>query len=328
MFTLITTVSAQTRSLKPTKSSTELLADRYVHCLQKLDEQEIYDKIFALATLTTLELTTMQVSLTLIGRLSQVTTLRSLTVGPCSYFYIFENLHDSLLFNFDGLRKLRLMGQTEVLQHIRCKALDLLAIEPGNSCRTCASDVIAFLNDLDRCEEINIELNGFFFCRGTILLNPKFMWHKLKLCYSTINQRSDMPELPFVEALCRASTADSESEIDLRYLGDHHQILWAAVINNCLKIKTLRLSNSIIPVDLSQLRKVPELRKLVVDQETSEHENFNCLLQIKLTGVSYPEILQWFWPEPVKATTKQLGEQFSWLIDDCLQYSIHFTTKI
>lgn len=253
------------------------------HLLQKL-----YDEIFALVNLTTLDLSTIQVSLTLIGALSKVKSLRILTVGHCSYFYIPENLHDSLQFKFDGLRELRLMGQTEVLQHMRCKALDLLAIEPGDSCRTSASEVIGFLNDLNRCDEINI---GFFFHRGTIPLNPKFTWNTLKLCYSTINQRSDMSEMQFIEALCNASTTMSESDIDLRYMDDRHHMMWRAVIGNCKNIKSLRIVNSSIPLDLSQIREVPELRKLAVDQYTFEHENFSNLLQTKLTGVSHPEII-------------------------------------
>lgn len=273
--------------------------------------------------MTTVKLSFMKLTPKLIEFLSHFKFLCVLIFDDCSNELKSDEIQQ---FNLDSLRHLKFTGsraekQVYVLQHLKCKELDTFVMEPSSCQFNNASYMIQFLNELDRCDQIEIDVDELYFHDNAISLTLEFLWSKLKLSYSPEDDLQQ--EKKFIEALCRASKPNAESEIELNDIEDEHENLWPAVFNSCRGIKALTLRCSSIPFNLAQLRLLPELQKLDVDEITMKHTNFPRLARI-LTGVTHLEIHQYEYCEYRKIKlSAESALQLQPFFDQIIELTLH-----
>lgn len=206
--------------------------DFYENFNLRIEDGEKVLNFESLKNLTTLKIFNMIVTPKIIMTLSLCKSLKSMMIEESYYRYYedFDGEIDTLVnqqkFDFLNLRELTLISETQsgdgfslsdALPHIKCKDLFRCVIKISRNEfdeNTIYADVFGFLNQLDRCDEFEWCINTH--CQEQIThltFEPKFLWKKLKLSFYGFFYRRRQLGVEGVEALCRASRSDAESEI-------------------------------------------------------------------------------------------------------------------
>lgn len=225
-----------------------------------------------------------------IKMLSDFIYLRTLILASCEPRM--DGRHD--VCKLTSLRNLEIRHTpTALLSHIECNQLDSFKTKRAFKYneRNVGLNLFHFLNQLDRCDEIDINIYNWNF---DAKLQLKFLWSKLKLhcsandcCYAPFCVLNSAAVLG-IEMLCKASKGNAESEITFYKLPIHYDSLWIAILNNCKGIKSLELSAQnmpIIPMHHNSIRILPGVQRIQIDAAGLGDESFVNLTR-KLPNVT------------------------------------------
>lgn len=252
----------------------------------------IMEKIVDLhENITTVEIRCMKLEPAHMEILSRFKKLRSLSFSNYSASYC-RNV--AARYDFKNLRYLKHTNSSTVLfnfmecnQLIKLEIKDICSSDQDNN----GNDFVNFLNQLDRCDELTIEIPNWYF---KVPLKPKFLWKKLNLkCkYSFTTRTHDGTIAPNVQALCRASTSNAESRVWFSSYQREDLHLWPVVLNNCRGIHTIELTNTVEPGDVKNLNELVTVKTLVINAEALARPHFKQLL-LKLPNVTSLEFNTW-----------------------------------
>lgn len=210
--------------------------------------------------------------------------LHTLIFYSCRWYYkkfpeLLEDRGEIEVCEMKSLRVLRFIednaGTTFVLKYIKCTKLDVLQINTNGVDEVVdAGEIIPFMNQLDRCDEIDIKISNWNF-EDSVQLRPKFLWRKLKLFCKQDERIMSQNAISSIEVLCKASATNAESEIELKSFKPECAHLWTIILGNCKGIKVLLLSNSTPPSGLGKLPYLSQLQKLALDTKTLKAESFS-----------------------------------------------------
>lgn len=238
--------------------------------------------------MTTIELHRIKILPQHIECLSRCELLQTLTVGTLQFDD--DNYGQKIgffrtqQFNFKALRNLKFTKQIDsmrILKYMKCKQLDTFnafhTYDGGvGSLSECAYCVINFLNQLDRCDEILMQIQQF-----DVDLLPKFIWKRMRLkCDMDIRNFRHVLSgavISSIEALCRASESNSECEITFINFDElEHRLerIWIAIFNNSKGIETLNLYRTPLPTNFKQLYNLDKINRLDIGTSVLENDNF------------------------------------------------------
>lgn len=242
--------------------------------------------------MTTIELHRIKILPQHIESLSRCELLQTLTVG--TLLFDDDNYGQKIgffrtqQFNFKALRNLKFSKQIDsmrILKYMKCKQLDTFdafhTYDGGvGSLSECAYCVINFLNQLERCDEILMQIQQF-----DADLLPKFTWRKIKLkCDMDIRNFRHVLScavISSIEALCRASESNSECEITFINFDElEHRLerIWIAIFNNSKIINTLNLYRTPLPTNFKQLYNLDKIKRLDIGTSMLENDDFPKLI--------------------------------------------------
>lgn len=160
----------------------------------RLQIAEIVLKFASLKSLTTVEFSNMKVAPTIVEILSLCKSLKSMIIKECWHEGEFERSGSIEQYNFLNLRKLKIISRhpvqnslIDVLPHLKCKNLhsftiEMLSFDSINN--VVAANVFGFLNQLDNCDQIEMQMSAWNFKQmKQLIFEPKFLWSKLMLTY-------------------------------------------------------------------------------------------------------------------------------------------------
>lgn len=238
--------------------------------------------------MTTIELHRIKILPQHIESLSHCELLHTLTVG--TLLFDDDNYGQKIgffrtqQFNFKALRNLKFSKQVDsmrILKYMKCKQLDTFdafhTYDGGvGSLSECAYCVINFLNQLERCDEILMQIQQF-----DVDLQPKFAWKKMRMkCDMDIRNFRHVLScavISSIEALCRASVTNTESEITFINFDElEHRLerIWIAIFKNCKGVNTLNLYRTPLPTSFKQLNNLDKIKRLDIGTSVLENDNF------------------------------------------------------
>lgn len=259
------------------------------YSLERYGEEEdskfwdIEKVISSLKNLTTFKLRESPMFPCHIDNLSDCEHLHTLIFESCWWYYkeypsLLEGRGEIEMYDMKNLRVLKFIdnraGTTFVLKYIQCTKLDVLEIKANKDNEVVdAGEIIPFMNQLDRCDEIDLKISNWNF-EDSVQLQPKFLWCKLKLFCIQNDKIMSNNAISSIKALCKASAPNAESEIALKNFKHECAHLWTTILGNCKGIGELSLSNSPPPSELGKLPSLSQLQKLTLDMNTLKAESF------------------------------------------------------
>lgn len=238
-------------------------------------------------SLMTLKLSGTSMYAASVGYMAHCKFIRSLTIDRCFSWgrfgamdrYIIDNKFKAGDF-FCSLRHLEFKNSTPAFLHfIGCNQLDTFKFFQHNFSKEDSFFTANFLNQLDRCDEIEL-MTKIGIVNFVDVLQPKFLWRKMHFgsVRSGVLASVAIPANPDnnIAALLRASSANAEAKIILQ---SDSSVDWNIILSNCSKITRLCVAVEKIPplpmVDQNLLLNLAAIRSLRILSSSYFNENLN-----------------------------------------------------
>lgn len=179
---------------------------------------------------------------------------------------------------------------------IGCKELDRFKVKSSYAgAKGEGEHVVKFLNQLQRCDEINIRINySSFWSFHTNELMPKFRWNKLALESYLFGDKYDFYDdnaIQNITALCQASSPNAEAELAFK-TNEIFEQSFDLILKNCRVITDLTLNVSdlpLIPTQATQLRNLERVETFRIHAQYMQLKEFSDFARI-LPNVTFLDL--------------------------------------